>query len=93
MTYTTEQLVSPVGDIVTMAVANPFRNEKKEKEEYVIRLAFDTKKDAEWLKTVAAINKKLLVNETNYEGDTERESGQKIVNILKSGKTAREETG
>jgi len=82
MSTETNLIISPVGEIQFMAVANTVLNEKTEKEEYVVRMAFDSKKDSAFLTKISDINPDILVTSTTYRGKS-----QEIKALLQSGKT------
>lgn len=74
-------LTSPVGEIQFMAVGRPVANSKGG-EVYTIRLALDSKADAEWISKIADINSNKPVTAQSYRGKSEA-----VKEILASGKT------
>jgi hypothetical protein len=58
---------SPVGAIQFMAATNPVKS-TNDKLVYTVRLAFDSKKDKEWLDTVSKINDAKVVTSETYRG-------------------------
>ncbi len=74
-------LTSPIGDIQFMAALNPV-TETNGKESYTIKIAFDSKKDAEWLDTVEGINYAKVVTAKSYRGKSEA-----VKAVLKTGKS------
>ena len=74
-------LNSPVGEIQFMAVGRPVPSSKGG-EVYAIRLAFDTKADAEWIAKIAAINPNKPVTAQSYRGKNDE-----IKALLATGKT------
>ena len=64
-------LTSPVGQIVFMAAENTVTDSKTEKKHYSVKLAFDVKKDAAWLKQISEINDAKVVTERTYRGKSE----------------------
>lgn len=64
-------LTSPVGEIQFMAIENPVTDSKTGKEQYSIKLAFDLKKDAEWLAKIEEINYAKVVTAKTYRGKSE----------------------
>lgn len=67
----TQFIESPVGEIHFMAVAKPIKDKKTEKESYSIKLAFDVKKDAEFLAQISAINDAKVVTAQTYRGKSD----------------------
>lgn len=63
-------LTSPVGSIQFMAAENPVKS-TNDKLQYTIRVAFDNKKDAGFLKEVAEINDAKVVTERSYRGKSD----------------------
>lgn len=61
-------LTSPKGTIQWMAAVNPVKDKKTGKESYSIKLAFDVKADAAFLKQVAEINDAKVVTAQTYRG-------------------------
>lgn len=62
---------SPVGEILFMAAENPVTDKKTGNEYYTLKLAFDVKKDKEWLDEVAQINSAKVVTQHTYRGKNE----------------------
>lgn len=74
--------VSPVASIEFMAAANPVKQSKSDdKEVYTIKLAFDVKKDKEFLDFVSEINDAKVVTERTYRGKSDS-----IKELLSAGK-------
>lgn len=63
-------LTSPVGSIHFMAAEKPVKS-TNDKMVYTIRIAFDSKKDAAFLKQIAEINDAKVVTEKTYRGKSE----------------------
>ncbi len=63
-------LTSPVGSIQFMAAEKPVKS-TNDKMVYTVRLAFDSKKDAAFLKQVADINDAKVVTERSYRGKSD----------------------
>ena len=63
-------LTSPVGSIQFMAAENPVKS-TNDKMLYTIRVAYDSKKDAAWLKQVAELNDAKVVTAHSYRGKSE----------------------
>ena len=61
-------LTSPKGEIHWMAAATPKLDSKTGKLAYSVKLAFDVKKDKEWLDTISAINDAKVVTASSYRG-------------------------
>jgi len=74
-------LTSPVGDITFLAVNRPVTNTKGN-EVYSIRLAFDSKKDAEFISQISDINSNKPVTAQSYRGKSDA-----VKAILAEGKT------
>lgn len=75
-------LTSPVGSIQFMAAENPVKQSKSDdKQVYTIKLAFDVKKDREFLDKVAAINDTKVVTQQSYRGKV-----QAVKDLLATGK-------
>lgn len=75
-------LTSPVGTIQFMAAEKQVKQSKKsDKLVYTIKLAFDVKKDKEFLDTIAAINKVKVVTAKSYRGEV-----QEVMDLLATGK-------
>ncbi len=65
-------LTSPIGSMVFFAGENPVKQSKSDdKMVYTIKIAFDNKKDAEFLSQVAEINDAKVVTERTYRGKDE----------------------
>lgn len=76
-----EVKTSPVGEIVFMAGENPVTDKKTGKQHYSIKLAFDVKKDKEWLDWVSSVNSAKVVTERTYRGNSDE-----LLAILAKGK-------
>lgn len=63
-------LTSPVGSIQFMAAENPVK-ETSGKEVFSVRIAFDVKKDKDWLNQIAEINDAKVVTAQTYRGKSE----------------------
>ncbi len=61
---------SPVGEIQFLAVENPVKSTSG-KEVYTVKLAFDVKKDKEWLAQISEINDAKVVTAQTYRGKSE----------------------
>lgn len=79
-------LTSPVGEIQFLAVNRPVTNTKGS-EVYSIRLALDSKKDAEWISKIEAINPGIPVTSENYRGKKTSKKYASTKALLDSGKT------
>lgn len=60
-------LTSPIGEIQFMAAENPVKD-TNDKAVYTLKLAFDAKKDKEFLDVVSKINDSKVVTEKSYRG-------------------------
>ncbi len=74
-------LTSPVGAIQFMAAETPVKA-TNDKLQYTIRLAFDSKKDADWLSQIADINDAKVVTAQTYRGKSEA-----VKKLLATGKS------
>lgn len=81
MSTNSNLLTSPVGEIQFLAVNRPVTNSKGN-EVYSIRLALDSKKDAEFIEKIAAINSNKPVTAQTYRGKSEE-----VKELLAQGKT------
>lgn len=80
-------LTSPVGSIHYMAAENPTKQSKSDdKLVYTIKLAFDVKKDKEFLTQVSAINHAKVVTAQTYRGDPTTKGYAATKALLDSGK-------
>jgi len=61
-------LKSPTGTIQWMAASKPVTDKKTGKESYSIKLGFDVKKDAAFLKQISEINDAKVVTAQTYRG-------------------------
>lgn len=82
MTTNTNILTSPVAEIYFMAAENPVKDNKTGKENYSVRLAFDSKKDKEFLDKINEINDAKVVTSKTYRGKS-----KEIQAVLDSGKS------
>jgi hypothetical protein len=64
-------LTSPVGQVQFLAANKPVTDKKTGKESYSINLAFDVKKDKEFLKIVSDLNDAKVVTAATYRGKNE----------------------
>lgn len=74
-------LTSPVGEIQFLAVNRPVKNSKGT-EVRTVRIAFDSKKDADFISQIAAINSSKPVTASTYRG-----KNAEIKALLEKGKT------
>jgi len=81
LTTTNQNLVtSPKAMIYWMAASTPTKTQTG-KEKYSVRLAFDVKKDKDFLEQVKEVNKKLVVTEHTYQGES-----REVEELLSKGK-------
>lgn len=73
-------LTSPIGDIQFMSAENAIEDQNG-KSTYTVRIAYDVKKDAEWLEQISEINYAKVVTKQTYRGKNEA-----VKEILSKGK-------
>ncbi len=80
-------LTSPVGSIQFMAAENPTRQSKSDDTlVYTVKLAFDVKKDKEFLSQISDINHAKVVTSATYRGDPKSKGYAATKAVLDSGK-------
>lgn len=81
MTHNNNLMTSPIGELVFMATERPITDSKTNKQQYTVKLAFDVKKDKNFLAQIAEINDAKVVTAQTYRGKSD-----KLKAILASGK-------
>lgn len=80
-------LTSPVGSIMYLAGENSVEDSKTGKKYYSIKLAFDSKKDKEFLDQVSKINSAKVVTAATYRGTPKAKSYEATKAVLDQGKS------